>query len=50
MWFSHDFGAYVSVVCYYDQDSEESVNYAFSCEGLAWEKWDDQSRLELVNQ
>ncbi|MDB9427178.1 hypothetical protein PN437_20150 [Microcystis aeruginosa CS-564/01] len=49
-WFSHDFGAYVSVVCYYDQDSEESVNYAFSCEGLAWEKWDDQSRLELVNQ
>ena len=49
-WFSHDFGPYVCVVCYYDQNSEESVNYALSCEDSAWEEWDDQSRLELVNQ
>ncbi|MCA2720197.1 hypothetical protein [Microcystis sp. M169S2] len=49
-WFSHDFGSYATVICYYDQDSEESVDFAFSCESLAWENWDEQSRLELVNQ
>lgn len=35
-WFSHDFGSYAEVVCYYDDEEKESVNYAFKVEeGLA---------------
>ena len=31
-WFEHDFGHYVEVICYYDTDIPESVDYAYRCE------------------
>jgi hypothetical protein len=36
----HDFGSYLSVVCYWDIDNEVAEAYAFRCEGsgpLTWE-------------
>ena len=43
----HDFGTYLDVVCYYDDDMPESVEYAFKCEGEASPNWDDAARAEL---
>lgn len=39
--FSHDFGTYHEVVCYYDPTMEESVAYAFRCEGEAPTRWEE---------
>ena len=36
----HDFGSYLSVVCYWDTDNEVAEAYAFRCESdgpLTWE-------------
>lgn len=30
--FPHDFGTYSEVVCYYDSDKPESIDFAFKCE------------------
>ena len=38
--FNHDFGYYYEVVCYYDNDIEESVEYAYKCEGEGPEYWE----------
>lgn len=38
-WFQHDFGSYCEVVCYYDEELGDSLDYAFKCEGEAWDKW-----------
>ena len=38
----HDFGAYLSVVCYYDDDDQESSEYAYRCEEAAPSRWDTQ--------
>ncbi len=35
----HDFGNYYEVVCAYDPDVEEAVNYAFRCESEAPTRW-----------
>lgn len=45
--FSHDFGTYMEVVCYYDDEVEESMNYAFSCEDIP-EFWDEEAKKELI--
>lgn len=36
----HDFGTYYEVVCYYDDEDEVGMDYAFKCESetpLTWE-------------
>lgn len=35
----HDFGTYYEVVCYYDTDSEEAMDYAFRCESDSPANW-----------
>jgi len=37
--FPHDFGSYLEVVCYFDDNYPESVDYAFKCEGDAPAHW-----------
>ena len=37
--FPHDFGSYYEVVCYYDPNNEESVDYAFKCEAESPVTW-----------
>jgi hypothetical protein len=46
----HDFGAYFSVVCYYDEQIPESIDYAFRCECESPRTWDDQARRELAGK
>jgi hypothetical protein len=46
----HDFGTYLSVVCYYDPAIRTSVDYAFRCEGKIPEEWDAQARRELAGE
>lgn len=38
----HDFGAYFSVVCHYEDTNEEAATYALRCEAEAPEQWDPQ--------
>lgn len=45
--FSHDFGTYYEVVCYYDEESEEAADYAFRLESETPEEWDAAARQEL---
>ena len=37
--FEHDFGTYYEVVCYFDDENEESQEYAFKCESESPVKW-----------
>jgi len=43
----HDFGTYLSVVCYYDPAMEAAVEYAFRCESDGPQNWDAAARKEL---
>jgi hypothetical protein len=43
----HDFGTYLSIVCWFDHEHPESVDYAFKCESEGPEFWDEQARQEL---
>ena len=43
----HDFGNYLSVVCYYDPDLAAAVDYALQCESAGPEEWDAVARKEL---
>lgn len=45
---SHDFGAYLSVVCHYDERFPQSIEYTFRCEAEMPEHWDDEARRELA--
>ena len=45
--FDHDFGTYREVVCYYDEDEEESVRYAFKLEEEIPTQWDNEARVLL---
>ena len=40
-YFQHDFGTYMEVVCWYDDDKRESVDYAFELEREQPEHWDE---------
>ncbi len=42
----HDFGSYMEVVCYYDDQDEEAQKYAYRCEAEAPTTWDDDGRRE----
>jgi hypothetical protein len=37
----HDFGTYYEVVCWYDDQIEAAVDYAYQCEGEAPSHWND---------
>lgn len=39
--FPHDFGAYCEVVCYYNDNNAEAINYAFRCEEEAPTRWEE---------
>ena len=39
--FPHDFGDYFEVVCYFDENLPESVEYAYRCEENLPATWDD---------
>lgn len=43
----HDFGTYLSVVCYFDSDQPAAADYALKCEGDGPEEWDELARQEL---
>lgn len=42
--FSHDFGTYYEVVCWYDEDNAEAEEYAFKCESDAPTDWPEGFR------
>lgn len=42
----HDFGTYMEVVCYYDDDDPISTEYAFDCESNAPQRWPESSAKE----
>jgi hypothetical protein len=44
----HDFGTYLSVVCYYQSDNQAALDYAFRCESEGPEEWDEQAQKELA--
>lgn len=41
--FSHDFGSYLEVVCYFDDAYPDSVDYAFKLESESPANWDQES-------
>jgi hypothetical protein len=43
----HDFGTYLSVVCYYDPEHEAAIDYAFRCESEGPQEWDEAAKAEL---
>jgi hypothetical protein len=45
--FLHDFGDYLEVVCYFDENLPDSVEYALHCEANLPATWDDESRTPL---
>ena len=44
---AHDFGTYLTVVCYYDSGKQAALEYAFRCESKGPEEWDEAARREL---
>ena len=45
--FPHDFGTYREVVLFYDDDNDESVEFAFDVESNSPSNWDDEAKKEL---
>ena len=45
--FSHDFGTYYEVVCYFDCDNKAAVEYAYRCENIP-ASWDQEAKEELA--
>jgi hypothetical protein len=46
--FPHDFGTYVEVVCYYDDEDRGSLDYALKCEGSSLlANWDTEAQKDL---
>lgn len=43
----HDFGSYLSVVCYFDGDNKTAADYAYLCEAQGPQEWDEDARREL---
>ena len=37
--FPHDFGSYMEVVCYYEDENETATDYAFKCESESPSTW-----------
>lgn len=45
----HDFGSYLSLRIYYDDENEKSMDYAFNIENNWPNNWDKEARLALVS-
>ncbi len=45
--FPHDFGTYYEVVCRYDENNEDALDYAFNAEGHSPGNWDEIALAEL---
>ena len=43
----HDFGTYLTVVCFFDPLIPQAVGYASRCESEGPREWDEQARREL---
>jgi hypothetical protein len=43
----HDFGTYLTVVCYFDPDDRAAAEYASRCEDEGPTEWDELARQEL---
>lgn len=46
--FPHDFGSYLEVVCYYDDEYPDSVDYAFKLEAESPATWDQEASEALA--
>ena len=44
----HDFGVYYTVVCHFDKEIEESLDYALKCEGINIPKWSGEEKKLLI--
>lgn len=40
-WFDHDFGSYCQVVCFFEDDNPQAVDYAYKCEAEAPATWEE---------
>lgn len=47
--FPHDFGAYHEVVCYYDDENRDSMDYAFAVKNNMPETWYDDTSVYWRN-
>jgi hypothetical protein len=43
----HDFGSYLTVVCYFDPNDNTAADYAQKCESDGPSEWDEEARTEL---
>ena len=43
----HDFGTYLEVVCYFDDDMPDAVDYAFKAESESPAEWSPEDRTAL---
>jgi len=43
----HDFGTYLTVVCFFDSTDATASDYASRCEAEGPQEWDEQARREL---
>src|SRR5690349_4846840 len=46
----HDFGTYLSVVCWFDHGNQATVDFAFKCERQGPQLWDEEAQRELAEQ
>lgn len=47
--FPHDFGSYLEVVCFYDENNEAASDYALKCESDAPANWDlDEAMVRAI--
>lgn len=44
--FPHDFGSYLEVVCYYNDDFSQAVAYAFACESHSPATWYEDTPVD----
>ncbi|MBA3753783.1 MAG: hypothetical protein H0X01_06550 [Nitrospira sp.] len=43
----HDFGSYLTVICFFDPDNPVAADYAFRCESKGPQEWDEQAKRDL---
>jgi hypothetical protein len=43
----HDFGTYLTVICFFDPHIQAAAEYAWRCDAEAPLEWDEQARREL---
>jgi len=46
--FPHDFGSYLEVVVYFEEDNRKAIDYAFNLESNSPANWDDEAKVELL--